>query len=108
MSISWNNFEHCAKYGAVHDAAQLMGITIEDGNVGSIAIASGTARADGKPNWCVSGINRYIEVTKALDTAALNAPAQEVVKPAPVLHTMRATRDTEHNNDAEADQPTLF
>lgn len=110
--------EHSAKYDAVNDAAQLMGITIDEGNVGSITIAFGTARADGKSDWCVAGINRYIEVTETLNnaraltenTAALNAPAQEAVKPAPVLHSAQFMNKSAHDhgvNTAEAEQPSL-
>lgn len=111
--------EHSAKYDAVNDAAQLMGITIEDGNVGSIAIAFGTARADGKSDWCVSGISRYIEVTEVLDNAravtkniaALNKTALPDVQPAPVLHSAQFMNKSAHDhgvNTAEAEQPSLF
>lgn len=111
--------EHSAKYDAVYDAAQLMGITVEEGNVGSIAIAFSTARADGKSDWCVSGISRYIEVTEALDaaravtknTAALNKTALPDVQPAPVVHSAQFMNKSAHDhgvNTAEKDQPTLF
>lgn len=112
-------FEHSAKFDAVHDAAHLMGITIDDGNVGTIAIAFGTARADGKADWCVAGINRYMELTKALDnaravtknTAALNKTALPDVQPAPVLHSAQFMNKSAHDhgvNTAEAEQPSLF
>lgn len=112
-------FEHSAKYDAVHDAAHLMGITIDDGNVGTIAVALDAARADGKHDWCAAGMNRYMELTKALDnaravtknTAALNKTALPDVQPAPVLHSAQFMNKSAHNhgvNTAEKDQPTLF
>lgn len=112
-------FEHSAKFDAVHDAAHLMGITIDDGNVGTIAIAFDAARADGKHDWCVAGMNRYMEVTEALDnaravtknTAALNKTALPDVQPAPVLHSAQFMNKSAHDhgvNTAEAEQPSLF